>query len=294
MDVKMINLKNIVSNSIPSFVGTIKEIQDARKILSYVKANMCWLKEFNRIVFSLNGDGDSCQFFIDTIRSTYPTIEPTLLFSESNLGHTFGTLDNDRKIYEYATNDKNKDIQYVWKFSADVIADASLMNVEIDDKCGFFYINNIGYAAFASFDNKKEKLLEAIMNQTYFYPQTNYYIYKTDIKEWSPEYEEIYSMKDQYDQAKIKNPNINPWEVLSGDKAFLPENEGCACEAYLAKTIKKAGIKSQHLLSEKDTQSILDLIKKHNIHDGSHKNIVYSSVGSICHYHVMNGRGVTI
>jgi len=290
----MITLNDIVSTSIPSFIDTLSINKNAFKLQSYVDLNMSWLQKFSQIIFSLNGDHQVCQNFINEFKIKYPNIEPILLLSESNLGHTFGILDTDRQIYEYCRDTKNRDIQYVWKFSGDVIANDTIFDIEIDDSCDFFYINNVGTPSLIN--TTKEQLLEDMMSQKYFYPQTNYYIYKNKIQRWYPPRDNIIKLKNMYDEIKKEHPNYYPWDAISKEDAGLPAdaNSGCACEAFLAQTVIENNLKKQCLLSREDTKKILDLIDEYRIGDGSHKNILYTNVGGLCHYHIMNGQAVPI
>lgn len=290
----MITLNDIVATSIPSFIDTLLINKNALKLMSYVDLNMSWLQKFSQIIFSLNGDHQVCQNFIDEFKIKYPNIEPILLLSETNLGHTFGILDTDRQIYEYCRDPKNRDVQYVWKFSGDVIANSTIFDIEIDESCNFFYVNNIGYGAFDKYS--QDELIQAIQDQTYFYPQTNHYIYKNSLDLWIPSQDQILTLKEKYDQVKAKqaNSNIYPWNALSGEEAFLPEGEGCACEAYLAQTVLANNCKKQQLLPRDILVKLIDLIKAHRIHDGSHKNILFNELGGLCHYHIMNGQAVPI
>lgn len=268
----MMKLKDIASKSLAGFVGTSEQTRHNMKHLEYFKYNHHWLSEISNIVLAFNGDKELLTFLIEDLNNIYENTNFILLHSE-NIGHTFGTMDNDRKIFEYA---KDKDFEYIWKFSVDTIADSSFLDVEINtDEYDFFYINNVGVSAF---DNKEfDQLYNEIISQEYFWPQTNYYIVKNMIKEWTPDRETIFELKKQYEEIIQEHPNIYPWDAI----------EGCFCENMLAKTIKNNGLRAYNLLNEKDNKKILDMVYKYNIGDGSHKNIVYSNVGNLCHFHYL-------
>jgi hypothetical protein len=277
----MIKVKNIFSNSAAAFVGTIDNIKDASRQLEYIKYNKTWLDDFGLIVLSLNGNKSLIDSNLEEISNLLnPEIE--LLYSD-NLGVCFGAMDNDLKIIDYISN---KPIEYLFKFSHDIIADNSLLDLELDESYDFFYINNIGYAAFN--DRTKEQLLNDIKSQTYFYPQTNYYIIKNKLSRWFPNKNELIQYYSYYQDAIKINPESRPWEVLGGATVGLEDGQGCDCEHMLAKTVRANNLKSYHLLSDADTNKIIDLIYDHKIHDGSHKNITYTNVGNLCHYHVIN------
>jgi len=263
--------KNIISNSVASFVGSVFEHKNILRDLEYFKYNQNWLSNFDNIILSLNGDRDLCNDLIENLFPFYPKTKFTLLYSE-NIGPVFGAMDNDRKIFEYCINQK---YEYIWKFSMDVIADDSILEVDINDEDDFFYINNIGYAAF---DNAtKDELLKNILDHTYFYPQTNYYIVKNKIKKWYPNIKEIIDLQNRYEELKKDHPNeqYQPWDAI----------QGCDCEYMLSKTIRDNDLRISNLLSVEDNKKIIDLVFDHKIIDGSHKNILYTNVGNLCHFH---------
>lgn len=277
----MIKVKNIVSKSVAAFVGTIESVKDAARQLEYFKFNKSWLDNFTYIILSLNGDENLIRYNIQEIEKLVNS-KIELLYSQ-NLGHSFGTMDNDYKIFDYI---QNQPIEYIFKFSHDTIADSSLLDLELDESYDFFYINNIGYSAFIN--RTKEELFLDIKSQKYFYPQTNYYIVKNKINRWFPNKEEILNYYDKYQNILKTHPEYKPWDALQGKDVGLEDNQGCDCEHMLAKTIRHNNLKSAHLLSDEDTSKIIDLIYNYQIHDGSHKNIIYTNIGNLCHYHIIN------
>lgn len=264
--------KHITSKSLAAFVGTMNDSKDLLRQLEYTKYNLNWLNNFKAIVYSLNGSANFIAEFLNNI-STMLQPEIKLLLSD-NIGPVFGAMDNDQKIFTYAKT--LNDIDYIWKFSNDTIADMSILDLDIDENYDFFYINNIGYAAFTN--KTKQELLLDIISQKYFYPQTNYYIIKNKINEWYPSKEQILSLQSEYKEILKDHPEYNPWDAI----------QGCDCEAMLSKTIAINNLKSKHLLTDEDTQKIIDLVYDHKIIDGSHKNIMYTKVGNLCHYHIIN------
>lgn len=307
----MIKMSEIVKSSVPAFSITMTEVKHCLKYMSYMKLNIQWLKEFNKIIFCINGNVNTAEGFIQQFNQTYPDIETTLIFRE-NLGHTFGTLDVDFATWEYAK--QNPDIEYIWKFAGDTIANPSIFDIEIDETCDFFYINNIGCDNVKTETNSpdygydtKEDLIQAVTDQTYFYPQTNYYFYKPQsIDHWYPDHATILELKKRYEEA-LQNTTETvdyPWVLLQGENAGFQQKyirtnrpvniEGCACEAYLGQTVLSNNLKMQQLVSLDTLNTVIDLMVEHQIHDGSHKNFLYEKVGGLCHYHVMNGQAVPV
>ena len=268
----MISLKNIVSKSLVAFVDTLNDARSVSRAWEFAKYNSAWLEEFSTVIYSVNGEKDFIEGFKSEIDNILRKPKVEILESE-NLGHTFGTFDNDRKVFDYS---KNKDYEYIWKFSNDVLAQPTIFNVEIDESKDFFYLNNIGYAAFT--DITKKQLIENIHNQSYFYPQTNYYIIKNKINKWYPSYEETVDLRQQYLDAVKENPEIQPWEAI----------QGCDCEHMLNKTIKENRLQTSHLLTDIETENIVNFVYTYKVGDGSHKNVMYNRLGGLCHYHVIN------
>lgn len=277
----MTKLKELVEKTVPAFVITVNNQNDVLKFLEYVKVNSTWLSKFNEIILSANGEKPWCEHLPDELQPVIPGPKLTLLYSEPNLGHTFGIFDNDGKIFKYC---QDKDYEYIWKFSADVLANDSILDIDIDESYDLFYINNVGYAAFAEHEGSKAKLKDAIISGKYFYPQTNYYLVKNKIKQWCPSYEETLDLKQQYEAKKKNDPTITPWAAI----------QGCDCEHMLAKTVEVNNLKIKHLLDNDTLDRVLDLIAEHQIYDGSHKNVVYEKIGGLCHYHIMNGMAMPV
>lgn len=297
----MIKMSEIAQSSVPVFSITMTETKHAMKYMAYMELNKPWLQKFNKIIFCINGNLNTAKLFINDFSKTYPDLDPELVYRE-NLGHTFGTLDVDFAAWERVK--QNPDIEYIWKFAGDTLADASIMDIEVDESCDFFYLNNIGSALSDQYS--KEDLLSAILDQTYFYPQTNYYFYKPQsIKRWYPDSNEILKLKQDYENILQNNSELYPWEALQGKNAgfenpkFIKTNrpleiEGCASEAYLGYTVLANNLKMQQLMSKEDLAKLIDLIYDHGVCDGSHKNFLLTNVGGLCHYHVMNAMAVRV
>ena len=297
----MIKMSEIVKSSVPAFSVTMNEITHVEKYLNYMKLNMEWLEKFDKTIFAINGKPEAAQGFTEAFANLFPYVSPTLI-SQENLGHTFGTLDLDFAVWEYTS--QAPDIEYVWKFAGDTLANPSIFDIDIDETCDFLYINNFGCTNLNNYT--KDELVKAILNQDYLYPQTNYYFYKPkSIKRWYPDGDEIMLLKEKYENIQQHKPEIKPWEALQGvDAGFVNSEyvktnrpvdiEGCACEAYLGYTVLANNLKMQQLVPEESLKYVVDLMEEHEIHDGSHKNFLYEKVGGLCHYHIMNGQAVPI
>ena len=62
----------------------------------------------------------------------------------------------------------------------------------------------------------------------------------------------------------------------------------------LSKTVRQNNLQPSHLLSDIETQNIIDFVHTYKVGDGSHKNIMYDRIGQLCHYHILNHPVATI
>lgn len=262
-----IELKDIVARSIFGSIGTILNEEHLSLFIAVARYNAEFLNAFPRVVYCLNGNSELIEASQSYLREFIVT--DLSIVTTENLGHTFGTFLNDRAVFVFADN---FDYDYIWKFSNDVIVNKDIFNKQITLNKDFYYINNIGYNVFNTYD--KDQLSKVLMDQSFYYPQTNYYIIKNHTK-FYPNEELIYQLKKEYEEIKKENPSIQPWHAING----------CDCEHMLAKTVEQNNLSKEHLLSETSIKTIIDFIWQNNIHDGSHKNIAYSELGNLCHLH---------
>lgn len=262
-------LHDILKYSIFGSIGYIGSKSDLEKFIAYAKHNADFLNSFPQLIFSFNGDFDlikQCSVISSFISSP---IEITI---SENLGHTFGTFVLDHNLFELA---KNYSYSYLWKFSNDVIVNKTIFDTEIVLDKDFYYTNNIGFNEFR-FQTAQE-LLQNIIDQTYYYPQTNHYIIRNPAV-FYPDMSTILQLKEEFNNIIKEQPDITPWHAI----------RGCDCESMLMKTVEKNGYSKQYLLPKKDTELLINFIKTNQIHDGSHKNIMFSSLGNLCHLQFPN------
>jgi hypothetical protein len=117
----------------------------------------------------------------------------------------------------------------------------------------------------------------------FIYPQTNYYILNKNVN-FYPDRKTLYDLYHKYHEIKLSNPGIQPWHAI----------EGCDCEHMLRKTVSNNNLKKQYMLSKQSTEKIINFIFDNQIHDGSHKNIMYTEIGDICHLQYPNHPVVVI
>jgi hypothetical protein len=261
-------LSDLASKSVFASIGTLRSPSDLREFLSYYSYNLPILSKFKEVIYSFNGEPE----LIEWVKAYLEESGITTLTSE-NLGHTFGIFISEGEIFKYTST--LSDIEYVFKFNNDVVLSPEFLDVEIEPNKDFYYINNIGLGAFN--DRTENQLFEDINNKSYFYPQTNHYIIKNHIN-YYPNEQKARELKAQFDEARKQNPSVSPWHAI----------EGCDCESMLAKTVKLNNLSPSYLLTDTETKRIINLVKQYNVVDGSHKNIAYSRLGGLCHYHYIN------
>lgn len=267
--IKNSKLQNIVNQSIFGSIGHIGSKVDLDNFILYAKYNADFLNSFPQLIFSFNGVAElikECHKISDFIDT------PMEVSIAQNLGHTFGTFLLDYNIFELA---KKYSYKYLWKFSNDVIVNKDIFETQITSDIDFYYTNNIGFNEFRF--QTPEELLKNIVDQNYYYPQTNHYIIKNSAT-FHPPKEMILQLKQEFDSIRKEKPDIAPWHAI----------RGCDCESMLMQTVEKNNFSKQYLLTKKDTELLINFIHTNQIHDGSHKNIMFRSLGNLCHLQFPN------
>ena len=73
----------------------------------------------------------------------------------------------------------------------------------------------------------------------------------------------------------LENYSGRVWEYI----------EGWTCEDFLKECVIRNNLSKYHLVSDKSYRILLETIKKQQIHDCSHKNIM---IEGICHFQHLN------
>jgi len=273
-------LKELLSTSAYATIGYISSEADIETLFKFINFNKEFLTQFPKIIVSQNADDMSLlqkanQVWVDIFGD-----KAVIIKNEVNRGHTFGTFDLDNNIFEYASKNKSK-IKWVWKGANDMLFMKSIFDVLVDNKGDFYYINNLGYNSFIQYNMDYSKLEEDILSGEYFYPQTNFYIIKNNI--------DYLNNKDEVDAGYEKftkdNPDgKKPWELVPG----------MDCETHLKKCVERNQLSKVQLMDKYTIQKLISVVYHNNIHDGSHKNITFQTLGNICHYQFLNQQIIQI
>jgi hypothetical protein len=273
----MSTLNQIINKSIFSSIGTLLDDYGLSLFKMYLDFNKPFIEKFSQAIYAFNGNEQIINLASQSLENLNINVK---IITTKNLGHTFGTFLLDNAIFQTAA--EYPEYSYIWKFSNDVIVEPFMIDREVE-LADFYYINNIGYISLDWINEPerpkytKESLLQAVIDKSYFYPQTNYYIIKNHIN-FYPNKDTIYSLKKEFDEIKSTHPNIHPWHAI----------HECDSENMLKKTVIQNNLSTHHLLDEQDTKKIIEYVDQTKNYDGSHKNVLYSQLGNLCHLHYPN------
>lgn len=255
------NLSEITAVAFNVTVQTDKDMRRLHAHLTYQHDR--WLNKFKTIIMSINGNQELFDELKKNTEEYLPGYEFVWLYSE-NLGKYLGNADNTNKIFNYSAT--RKDIEYIFKLSGDVIGD-HLDSIEIDTDYDFFYIDNIPHSMLTK--HKQESLLNQIYIGEYFSPVNHFYVIKNKLTILTPDTNELLQLKNSgFEDAQTDT------EQLESD----------ICNEWLADLVKANKLKIKNLLNENDLKNLIDTIFTYEAYN-SHKNIVYTNIGSICHFH---------
>lgn len=259
----MVTIKQLANKTTLGTIGYIGNVSDIDTLESYILYNFKFFSEFKQIVVATNYSDLSLEKQNNKLWKNYfpNSIQIT---SQINRGPAFGTADLDNIIFNYC---KNNNIEWLCKSANDVILQPEALDIPIQ-KADFYYMNGIGYGGMVkyNFDNQR------IINED-FYPQTNFYfinVSKTDYlnnKQF---------LDETYDYIKtIENYNGRVWEYI----------ENWSCEDFLKQCVLRNNLLKYHLIPQEKYIKLLELVKQHQVHDCSHKNIM---IEGICHFQFPN------
>lgn len=262
-------IRELINKSVYGTIGYIDSQESIDRVEQYILYNQSILQEYKNIVIATNYSSFEWEELYNQMWRRYFS-ECILITSPKNRGHNHGYVDLDNLLFNYC---KENNIEWLCKSANDTILTPELLDKQIKD-ADFYYLNGIGYGGMVKYDFDFER----IVNED-FYPQTNFYFinvsktdYLNDVKYADETYDYIQSLPEY---------NGRIWEYI----------EGWSCEDFLKQCIERNDLSKEHLISPDKYLSLLDLVKKYNIHDSSHKNVM---IEGICHYHVLTEGVLTI
>lgn len=258
------NLKQLINKSVYGTIGYISSQDDLNLLEQYILYNLPVLKEYKQVIVATNYK--NYPEFVNENTQLWKKYFPDciILDSKINRGHNFGTADLDNLIFDYC---KKNNINWLFKTANDFIFTVDIFNIKIE-KADFYYLNGIGYKGLVDHNFNFNNIIT-----DNFFPQTNFYFIDVSKVDYLNDKSYIDS---SYEFTKnIPNYNGKIWEYI----------EGWSCERFLLKCIERNNLFKYHLVSNEKYIILLQLIKKYQIHDPSHKNIV---IDGICHFHFTN------
>lgn len=259
-------LKQLINKSVYGTIGYISSQEDLDLLEQYIIYNLPVLKEFKRIAVFTNYKDYSNTDLILKNNALWTKYFPNCVYINNpiNRGHNFGTADLDNIIFDYC---KSYNIKWLCKSANDIILQESILDKEIED-ADFYYMNGIGYGGMVPYNFDIQQIIEKE-----FYPQTNFYfidVSKTDYLTNKTYLDETYNYI-----SNIPEYNGKVWEYI----------KGWSCEELLKQCIDRNNLTKYHLVCQEKYIILLEVIKRNNIHDCSHKNIM---VEGICHFQYPN------
>jgi|TARA_R110000764_G_scaffold53392_5_gene116318 hypothetical protein len=255
-------LNDIINKSWYGSIGYIENQESIDILGSYLLHNKPVLDEYKGHIFAFTYEVFTYDILEKTIHSLFPNAKIILL--DKNRGHNFGTADLDNTIFDYC---KENNIEWLCKASNDILLQPEVLEIPIQNS-DFYYMGSIGFGGMIKYDFNNER----IINEDFF-PQTNFYFINVSKTDYLNDKEYIDKTYDEI--QNIPNYNGKIWEYF----------QGWTCERFLKKCIERNNLSKYHLVSQKTYIKLLELIKRQQIHDCSHKNIM---IEGICHYQNQN------
>ena len=263
------NLKSLINKSYYGSVNHIGSIEDLDTIEQYLLYNTSILKEFKNLIIATNYSGG---FQIENAKLWKKYFPDCILIDlDKNRGHSFGTADLDNAIINYC---QQHNIDWVCKTSQDVVFTPDILSINIEENKDFYYMNGIGYGGMEKYNFNLEKI-----ESECFFPQTNFYFIDTTKIDYLNDKDYI---NETYEYIQgVRDYNGRIWEYI----------EGWTCERFLEKCVTRNNLLKYDLVSPKKYRILLETVKRLQIHDCSHKNIM---IEGICHFHNPNQPVLTI
>jgi hypothetical protein len=266
-------LGDIVAESVFCSIGCITKEEDIETLKSYILYNKPVISKFRSIVIAhTKTDGISDDLFRKYNNVWYKMFNSVMAIGRPNFGHTFGFVDLDNSVLDYAKS--LKFCNWAWKSTNDVLLTENIFNVEMED-ASFFYLQGQGVAGVkAYYNNDIDLATESLGNEDWdrFFPQTNFYITTTKTGSFIDQNE----FRDKHRKC-LADPDykLNPGQT---------EYKYMLAECVVRDFIKRNNLKTKHLISKESYRKLINAILMYNIVDGSHKNIFLTECG-VCHYH---------
>lgn len=251
-------LKELINKSWYCSIGYIETNENIQTFQSYLSYNYPVLKEYKGHIFVFTYKELELTTLETTINSILP--DAKIILIPENRGHSFGIADSENAIVDYC---KENNIDWICKSSNDVIFNESILEKEIGE-ADFYYLNGIGFGGMVKYNFDNQKIIKED-----FYPQTNFYFINLNKIDYL--YDKDYVNSTYYFIQNLENYSGRVWEHI----------EGWTCEDFLKNCVNRNNLSKEHLVPQEKYIILLEHIKRNQVHDCSHKNIM---IEGICHF----------
>lgn len=252
-------IKDLIPKSVYCTIGYCDE-NHLLTLEQYINHNKFVLDLFDQIIVGYTNNGNNeLQDKVNLIwYNSFKKVDITV--SKENKGHTYGTMDLDNKVINIAAC-HNK--EYIFKSTNDIIFFEQFLEKDIE-KADFYYTNGIGYAGMENYKFDRDRIMTDD-----FFPQSNFYIIKSNIDYLNSENE----INEVYELQKL-SPDKKPWELKQGFES----------ETLLKRCVERNKLTKYHLVGNEYYRRLLHVVQYFKIVDSSHKNILMDDPG-LCHLH---------
>lgn len=268
-------LKDVINESAYCSIGCITKLDDIENLERYVLYNLPVISQFPKIIIAHTKTDNVTQRELNDYNNIWLKHfgDKCIMINRKNYGHTFGFTDLDKTVIFQS---KHMGYKWIWKSTNDILINETIFNVEMDDS-EFFFFQGHGYTGMESYYKLDvDKAVDSFKDNgyEYFFPQTNFFITKSDIDclcedEW---FENLYN-------KCINDPNYINNKTQIEYKYLL-------CEIVLRDCVWRNNLKCKHLIGKESYKKLIQTIIFNRISDSSHKNIFFTECG-ICHFHFM-------
>lgn len=263
-------------------IGCITQEKDIETLWGFLEYNKPVINRFGKIIVAHTKTNNISDKLFQRYNQVWKEFFPNFvtIIERPNFGHTFGFTDLDNSVL---TEAKKQGFKWVWKSTNDILLEKQIFDVEMDD-ADFFYFQGHGYTGLNSYYTLDvNKAVESFKDggYQYFFPQTNFYIIKTDID----------FLINHMEFNKLYNKCISDPEYINNKTQT--EYKYLLCECVLRDCVYRNKLKSKHLIGKESYRQLLETILMYKIADSSHKNLFFKECG-VCHFHFPNEQIIEI
>jgi hypothetical protein len=264
-------------------IGCITKKEDVDTLWGFLEYNRPVINRFSKIIVAHTKTDNITQDQLINYNKVWLNFfgERCIIINRPNHGHTFGFTDLDRTVIAEA---KRQGFKWIWKSTNDVLLESQIFNIEMDNAT-FLYFQGHGFTGLNTY--YQQNIDTAVGNfkdngeYEYFFPQTNFYIIKSDI--------DFLIDPEKFNELYNKCINDTDYKI----NKTQTEYKYLLCECVLRDCVYRNKLKCKHLIGKESYRQLLETILMYKIADSSHKNIFFKECG-VCHFHFPNEQIIEI